>query len=134
MPDPDAPARNDDGTLKDASELEFVHSPSDEQPRIRPLKEMTIESDDNSDLPVRLRKGKEPARIVGGKRVPKVSARAKASADHASAAERHFFTSSFISKILSFTSVEYERILQQFSKLMASTVFHFPLSVFGNPV
>ena len=34
MPEPDAPALRPDGTLKDASEIDWIHSPSDET---RPL-------------------------------------------------------------------------------------------------
>jgi hypothetical protein len=99
MSDPDNPALNADGTLKDASELVFLHSPSDEQPNLnRRNQQIEDNNDDDDELPVRIGlKGKEPARIVAKKRVPRVSekAQALAASKNATAQERRFFSKNF---------------------------------------
>src|ERR1700760_2007923 len=98
MPDPDRPALNDDGTLKDASQLSFVHSPSDES---RPItlanreKRKRSETSDNEDDVLPGLKNKVPARKISGKRVPKLSGKAVAGTAFCSPKSRKFFQSQF---------------------------------------
>ena len=87
----DAPALRSDGTLKEASELEWLHSPSDEKKSLPPDNFDPVADDvdhvvdnidgNNSDEPTSSKgfKGKEPATRVGGKHVAKPSARASES-------------------------------------------------------
>jgi hypothetical protein len=81
MSAPDVPALRSDGTLKEASELEWIHSPSAENKSL-PLTLADPGLDGNNlDEPTSPKglKGKEPATRVGGKRVAKPSARASES-------------------------------------------------------
>jgi hypothetical protein len=98
MPDLDRPALNDDGTLKDASELSFVHSPSDESRSIalanRGKRKRSETSDSEDDILPGL-KNKVPARKISGKRVPKLSGKAVAGAAFCSPKSRKFFQSQF---------------------------------------
>ena len=80
----DAPALRSDGTLKEASEIEWIHSPSAENKSLPPtLANPVVNNVDgnNSDEPASPKglKGKEPATRVSGKRVAKPSARASES-------------------------------------------------------
>ncbi|KAF8799277.1 hypothetical protein BYT27DRAFT_7121274 [Phlegmacium glaucopus] len=107
MSNPDAPALNADGTLKDASEIEFCHSPSTQEQPLLPdtskkrkqTTELDQESDSDDTLPSIITKplpglkGKEPARRVASKRVKKPSARVKG--NNASPKTRLFFKSNF---------------------------------------
>ncbi|KAF8808490.1 hypothetical protein BYT27DRAFT_7255603 [Phlegmacium glaucopus] len=82
--DCDNPALKFDGTLKDASKIEFFNSPSDKQPLARPR---TTDQDSDSgnsgtDSEVsepkpRGLKGKKSANIVAGKRVRRATSKAK---------------------------------------------------------
>jgi hypothetical protein len=102
MPDTDAPALNDDGTLKDATEIEWLNSPSDESRRItldthkrkRSNSSAQQTSDSEDDLLPGL-KNKAPAKIISGKRVPRLSDRAGAGAAFQSPKSRKFFQSKF---------------------------------------
>ena len=102
MADLDAPALNLDGTLKDASEIEWVHSPSAEK-RLLPVDSGPGpgDSDGNESAgsapPSKRLKGKEPARRVGGKRVSKPSDKASAAKGlrQLSPKTRRFFSSRF---------------------------------------
>jgi hypothetical protein len=114
MPNPDAPALNDDDTLKDASELDFVHSPSDEsrvislanrKKRNRSDSLARTPSDTEDDILPGL-KDKYPAKKVSGKRIPKLSNRAGAGAAFQSPKSRKFFQSQFIHKYV-FLSVNH---------------------------
>jgi hypothetical protein len=84
MSAPDVPALRPDGTLKEASELEWIHSPSAKNKSLPPTLTDPVVNDidgNNSDelaSPKGL-KGKEPAIRVGGKRVAKPWARASES-------------------------------------------------------
>ena len=84
MSAPDVPALRPDGTLKEASELEWIHSPSAENKSLPPtLTDPVVNDIDGNNLdelasPKGL-KGKEPAIWVGGKRVAKPLARASES-------------------------------------------------------
>lgn len=108
MFNPDAPALNADGTLKDASEIEFCYSPSQEQPIISDASQKkqirTLDQEDDSDLDtlpsldLRGLKGKKPAQRVASKRVKKPSERLKATNEHADARTRLFFKSNFTGK------------------------------------
>ncbi|KAF8802316.1 hypothetical protein BYT27DRAFT_7261096 [Phlegmacium glaucopus] len=107
MSNPDAPALNADGTLKDASEIEFCHSPSTQEQPLLPdtskkrkrTTELDQESDSDDTLPSIIAKplpglkGKEPARRVASKRVKKPSARVKG--NNASPKTCLFFKSNF---------------------------------------
>ena len=74
MPDPDAPALNDNGTLKDAMELEWINSPSDKSHPItldnckkcKRSNSLAQETSDNDDVLPGL-KNKAPAQKVSGK-------------------------------------------------------------------
>jgi hypothetical protein len=89
MSDPDACAVRPDGTLKDASEIEWLHSPTTNHIPLPPTS--TLHDDiaddilDGDDLPEpqqappRGFKGKEPALRVAGRRIPKPSVKASAS-------------------------------------------------------
>src|SRR5271155_4495163 len=81
MFDSDAPVLRADGTLKDASEMEWINSPSAEKKTLPPF-----HPDDASDgnesvspAPHKHLKGKEPAQCVGRKHIAKQSDKAKAS-------------------------------------------------------
>ena len=81
---PDTLALRPDGTLKEALELEWIHSPSAENKSLPPTLTDPVVNDidgNNSDEPASPKglKGKEPAIWVGGKRVAKPSARASES-------------------------------------------------------
>ncbi|KAG6883693.1 hypothetical protein C0992_008116, partial [Termitomyces sp. T32_za158] len=83
MADEENCALNADGTLKDASEITFFHSPSDKRPISAPNTLKNHEDSDVDDLPTvasisRGLKAKKPAQLVGGKRVPKPSAKVRA--------------------------------------------------------
>ena len=100
------PARREDGTLKDASEMEWLHSPSDE---CRPLPDLSEkpglgdssgnnsgQSTASSSQPAKVFRGKEPAKRVAGKRVSKPSGKVAASkGQHLTPKTRRFFTSRF---------------------------------------
>ena len=84
MSAPDAPALRPDGTLKEALELEWIHSPSAENKSLLPTLTDPVVNDidgNNSDEPASPKglKGKEPVIWVGGKHVAKPSARASES-------------------------------------------------------
>lgn len=100
MPDSDAPALNDDGTLKDATEIEWLNSLSDEsRPATRKRKRSDSSAQQTSDTEDNLLPGlknKAPARKVSGKRVPKLSDRAGAGAAFQSPKSHKFFQSKFI--------------------------------------
>ena len=84
MSAPDVPALRPDGTLKEASEIEWIHSPSAENKSLPPtladpvVNEIDGNNSDKLASPKGL-KGKEPAAWVGGKRVAKPSAKASES-------------------------------------------------------
>jgi hypothetical protein len=103
----DAPALNADGTLKDASEIEFCHSPSEEQPIIpntqkKQIRTKKLDQEDDSDLDTLPSlpglKGKMPARRVASKRVKKASERVKGTNDLGDASTSLFLKSNFIGK------------------------------------
>ena len=102
MSDPEALALNADGTLKDASQIEWLHSPSAQAATIPKKRPWANSSEDDSDshtlprLPAGL-KGKEPACQVGGKRIKQASTRAQqAKQGHLSPKTHHFFSSNFV--------------------------------------
>ncbi|KAF8814163.1 hypothetical protein BYT27DRAFT_7082800 [Phlegmacium glaucopus] len=110
MYNPDVPALNADGTLKDASEIEFCHSPSTQEQPLLPdtsnkrkqTEELDQETDSDNMLPSIIGKplpglkGKEPARRVASKHVKKPSARVKG--NNASLKTHLFFKSNFTGK------------------------------------
>jgi hypothetical protein len=109
MPDPDAPALNDDSTLKDATEIEWFNSPSDESRPIGLATRKRKRSDssaqqtpDSEDDLLPGLKNKTPAKKVSSKQVPKLSDRAGAGAAFQSPKSRKFFQSKFI---CAFTSI-----------------------------
>jgi hypothetical protein len=77
----DAPALRSDGTLKEASEIEWIHSPSAENRSLPPtLADPDIGGNDSDEpTPPKGLKGKEPATRVSGKRIAKPSAKASES-------------------------------------------------------
>ena len=84
MENPDAPALRPDGSLKDASEMEWEYSPSS---KTIPLPDpadaagsSTSHGNVNPGPPKGLR-GKEPANVVAGKRVSKPTIKVSASAN-----------------------------------------------------
>jgi hypothetical protein len=87
MSDRDACALRPDGTLKDASEIEWLHSPTSNHFPLPPADTLhdkiaqEINEDEFEPLPPPAArfKGKEPARRVGGRRVPKPSDKVVAS-------------------------------------------------------
>ena len=86
MSAPDAPALRSDGTLKEASELEWIYSPSAKNKSLPPTladRDLDGNSSDEPTSPKGL-KGKEPATRVSGKRIAKPSARASESKKRAS--------------------------------------------------
>ena len=102
MSDPEACALRADGTLKDASEIEWQHSPTNHIP-LHPLHDdIANEIFDGNDLPEPQRappsgfKGKEPARRVAGRRIPKPSGKVTASsAQNLDPGMKKFFSSRF---------------------------------------
>lgn len=102
----DNPALNADGTLKDASEIEFFNSPSDNRP-LRKISHTATSDDDNSgnESPstrarvIKGLKGKQPAEIVAGKRIRLASSKAKVQSDTTS---RNFFATNFVGTLLNF--------------------------------
>ncbi|KAF8874249.1 hypothetical protein CPB84DRAFT_1753009 [Gymnopilus junonius] len=105
--DPDAPALNTDGTLKDASEIQWFNSPSDECHTIN-LKDSDAQkkrkhadssahgsdTDSEDGLPRSVLtglKGKSPAWQVGGKHTRLLSDKAKAATSQLTAKERGFY-------------------------------------------
>ena len=78
MSTPDVPTLRSDGTLKEASELEWIHSPGAENKSLPPT--LAIDGN-NSDEPASPKglKGKELATRIGGKHIAKPSARASES-------------------------------------------------------
>ena len=102
MVDPDAPALNSDGTLKDASEMVWPHSPSDEHRKIgfddpkKRKRTATMNSQDGLPSSANL-KGKLPAQVVAGKHVKTMSGAAKQAANNGqlTAAQRNFFMKQF---------------------------------------
>jgi hypothetical protein len=133
MPNPDAPALNDDNSLKDAAELVFVYSPSDESRPItlanrkkRNRSDSLAPSDSEDDVLPGL-KDKHPAKKVSGKRIPKLSNRAGAGAAFQSPKSRKFFQSQFIRKYvflsvnqLSNPSLQSVRKVQSVGKVLRS--------------
>ena len=102
MPDTDAPVLNDDSTLKDAMEIEWLNSLSDESHHItldthkhkRSNSSAQQTSDSESNLLPGL-KNKAPAKIISGKQVPKLSDRAGAGATFQLPKSHKFFQSKF---------------------------------------
>ena len=102
MSDPEAPALNADSTLKDASEMEWLHSPSAQAatiPQLSKKRSRANSTEDDSDshtLLARL-KGKEPACRVAGKRIKQASTQAQqAKQGHLSPKMHRFFSSNFV--------------------------------------
>jgi len=119
MPNPDAPALNDDGTLKDAKEIEWINSPSDESRPIalgnrkkRKGSESSAQrtSDSKDDVLPGL-KNKAPAIKVSGKRLPKLSDRAGAGAAFQSPKSRKFFQSQFIRAYASLSLIHLSNLI-----------------------
>ena len=79
MFDSDAPVLRADGTLKDASEMEWINSPSAEKKTLPPFRpeEASDGNESVSPAPRKHLKGKELAQRVDGKRVAKQSEKAK---------------------------------------------------------
>jgi hypothetical protein len=109
MSDSDAPALNADGTLKDASEIQWLNSPSDEYRTINtsnPKKRKRSNSSDSDDqLPISVLhglKGKSPAREVGGKRVKRLSEKGKAAAEELPFKQHLFYQQRFTGTSLLF--------------------------------
>src|SRR5882724_12603717 len=103
MPNSDTLALNNNGTLKDTTELEWLNSPSDESHPIfltnhKKCKrsdcstQLTSDSKDNS-LPVS--KNNSPVRRVSGKRLSKLSYRPGASVAFETPKSHKFFQSQF---------------------------------------
>jgi hypothetical protein len=103
----DAPALNADSTLKDASEIEWAHSPSADPTFDLPetskkhhhhAHSTDMESDsDSHTLPSAIGlKDKVPACHAGGKRVKMAMAHAQESSKTLTPCTRHFFSSNFI--------------------------------------
>jgi hypothetical protein len=116
MPDPDAPALNDDGTLKDMTELEWINSPSDESRPItlanrkkRKRSNSLASNGDNDILPGLTNKA--PAKKVSGKRLPKLSNRAGAGLAFQSPKSRKFFQSQFIRVYASFSLIHLSNLI-----------------------
>jgi hypothetical protein len=88
-PDPDAPALNPDGTLKDASELEFFNSPSDKIP----IPRMATGGESDSDAEKSVAAGTsnkrkvDQTKFMDALRREKRTAAAKASSDEDETAE-----------------------------------------------
>jgi len=86
MLNPDTPALNANGTLKDASEIEFVYSPTAQglQNPEKWKQAAGLDQEDDSDFDMLSSlpglKGKELARWVASKHVKKASVRATAAA------------------------------------------------------
>ncbi|KAF8888729.1 hypothetical protein CPB84DRAFT_1749457 [Gymnopilus junonius] len=103
--DDDTPALNADGTLKDAGEITWLNSPSDERRNLaddlkkrKRANSSAQESDDSNDdeLPKSMLTGfsfkaKSPARKVGGKRVRLLSDKGKAASALLPPKERKFY-------------------------------------------
>jgi len=85
MPTLDAPALNPDGSLKDASEMEWLNSPSNEHCSVSldDLKKCKrMDSENNTDeLPSTL-KGKAPAQRVGTKHIKILSKNVRVAAEN----------------------------------------------------
>ncbi|KAF8887635.1 hypothetical protein CPB84DRAFT_1849809 [Gymnopilus junonius] len=109
--DPDAPALNTDGTLKDASEIQWFNLLSDECCTIN-LKDSDVQkkhkhadssahgsdTDSKDGLPRSVLtglKGKSPTRQVGGKRTQLLSNKAKAATSQLMAKEHGFYEKRF---------------------------------------
>ena len=84
----DTPALNADGTLKDASELNFFNSPSNQRPLTTTDQHSDSGGSEGSDPMPRGFKGKQTADKVAGKRVWKASS--KAQAQKGSFSEKNF--------------------------------------------
>jgi hypothetical protein len=99
--DPNTPALNANGTLKDASEIDWVHSPSAEDPPMlsKPEKRKRTDSMDSTHLQVAGDKHKPQPRREG-KRMKRVSERGKAAADELNTQQRHFFSRNFVGKFI----------------------------------
>jgi len=106
MSDPDACALRPDGTLKDASEIEWLHSPTTDHIPLPPTNTLhddianeIFEGDDLPEpqhAPPRGFKGKEPARRVAGRRIPKPSGKVSASSEqNLDPGMKKFFSSRF---------------------------------------
>jgi len=100
MFDPDVPALRPDGTLKDASEIEWICSPSAEKRTLPPesVAGDTSGSDGNEPVnpaPPKRLKGKEPAQRVGGKRIARPSNKVSASKEQCLSPKTIFFFSRF---------------------------------------
>lgn len=80
MSDEENCALRPDGTLKEAHEISFFNSPSDQNPISTVHNGSSTEDDELPDPAAISRglKGKAPARCVGSKRVPKLSAKVRA--------------------------------------------------------
>lgn len=100
MSNPDACALRPDGTLKEASEIEWLHSPTSTHiplPSADPLHDdiaQDIDASDNELEPppsAKGLKGKEPAQRVAGRRVPKPSNKVAASNTQNLSPKTNFF-------------------------------------------
>lgn len=102
MDNKDTPALNPDGTLKNASELDFFHSPSDNQllPKVAEIPNDKGYESPSEKASARAQglKGKEPARIVAAKRTRRASSKGRA--QEGSGKLTHFFTANFVGKSL----------------------------------
>jgi hypothetical protein len=88
------PALNTDGTLKDASEIEWIDSPSEDNP-LMPSKSKKRKRPESTDT-IHLGGYKNlPPHREAGKRMKKVSERGKAAVDQLNPQQRHFFSSNF---------------------------------------
>lgn len=108
---PDEPARRPDGSLKDASEMEWEYSPSAKTSLLPDVDVSTANDksvDDgkkavNSAVIAKRLKGKEPANVVAGKRVSKPTIKVSASStQRLSPRTRRFFNNRFEGKYLLF--------------------------------
>jgi hypothetical protein len=131
MPTSDTPALNSDGTLKDASEIEWLHSPSDEHRSVSlddPKKRRRVDSEHNTDeLPSGL-KGKAPARRVGTKRVKILSKNVRVAAENNqfSTLQQNFFKNNFRSKYLFdcfFSFIPYLSTKSRMLQMLVSTLY-----------
>jgi hypothetical protein len=129
MPDINTPALNADGMLKDATEIEWLNSLSDEShcialdtrkhKRSNSSAQQTLDSEDN---PFPGLKNKAPAKIISSKQVPKLSDRAGAGAAFQSPKSCKFFQSKFMHAFT--TSI---------SPIHNNSSIHYDTHTIGNP-
>jgi len=96
MSDPNTPALNANGTLNDPSEIDWVHSPSAEDPPLlsKPEKRKRTDSTDSHLA------GERPQPRREGKRMKRISERGKAAADELNTQQWHFFSRNFVGKFI----------------------------------